>query len=91
MTQISDKEFNENGVKFNATFIEIEIYNSDSCGVFTSCWKSSLFQSLQSTKSLKGFLKFLGEGSLSQGDPDDPNNTSCLLIRPNCFWIFSER
>ncbi len=91
MTEIYEKEVNIGGDKFNATFIDTNLRNSDSCAIFTSCWKSPLFQSLQSTKTLRGFMKFFAEGSLSQGNPDEPENTSCSLKRPSSLQLQHHR
>ena len=85
INRVYEKEVNISGDIFNATYVDTNIKNIDSCNIFTSCWKAPLFQSLQSTKSLRGFVKFFAEGSLSQKDPDEPDNKSCELIRSDCL------
>lgn len=62
------------------TAVDINLAFDAGCDVFTSCHKSALFQTLEATKNIIGFYKFLGEGNTSQ-IPDDESDQSCILKR----------
>ena len=82
--KVYEKEVTEAKKTFNATIADANLRTLDSCDIFVSCEKSPLMQSLESTKSLRGFFKFLGEGNLSQENDEDPEDLSCIIIRPVC-------
>lgn len=66
-----------------ATAVDMTIDEQSACSIFSSCYKSDLYQSIEATKKLTGFFRFMGEGSISQRDNDHPEDTSCKLTRPH--------
>lgn len=75
---------NEKAVSFTAVDVSLQV--DAACNTFISCHKSSLFQTLETTKNMLGLFKFLGEGNTTQV-PEDPSDKSCKFISTCCIYV----